>query len=74
MPNQCTVRIGDDMVLMVNQDKALVRISREYRHLMSEATQPQDKLSLGSTAVGYANRAVALQPNDSEAQLAVAIS
>lgn len=52
----------------------LVRISREYRHLMSEATQPQDKLSLGSTAVGYANRAVALQPNDSEAQLAVAIS
>ena len=51
-----------------------VRISREYRHLMSDATKPEEKLTLGNTAVGYANRAVALDPNDPEAQLAVAIS
>lgn len=57
-----------------NNVHLLVRISREYRHLMSEATQPQEKLSLGSTAVDYAKRAVALQPNDPEAELAVAIS
>src|ERR1700738_1585789 len=54
--------------------RLLVRISREYRHLMSEATQHQEKLSLGSTAIDYAKRAVALQPDDPEAELAVAIS
>ncbi len=54
--------------------RLLVRISREYRHLMSDATQPQEKLSLGSTAVDYAKRAVSLQPDDPDAQLAVAIS
>ena len=41
---------------------------------MSDATQPEQKLSLGSTAVNYAKRAAALEPNDPEAQLAVAIS
>ena len=35
---------------------------------------PEEKFSLGNTAVGYAKRAVALDPNDPEAQLAVAIS
>jgi len=54
--------------------RLLVRISREYRHLMSDATQPEQKLGFGSTAVDYANRAVALQPDDPETQLAVAIS
>jgi len=57
-----------------NNVRLLVRISREYRHLMSDATNPEQKLSLGSTAVDYAKRAVALEPNDSEAQLAVAVS
>jgi tetratricopeptide (TPR) repeat protein len=50
------------------------RISREYRHEMSDALQAEQKLNLGSTAVEYAKRAVALAPNDPEAQLAVAIS
>src|SRR3984893_6175692 len=54
--------------------RLLVRISREYRHLMSDATQSQEKVSLGSTAVDYAKRAVSLQPDDPDAQLAVAIS
>src|SRR5436190_19563380 len=52
----------------------LVRIAREYRHLMSDATDPSEKLQLGNTALDYAQRAVALAPDDPETQLAVAIS
>lgn len=57
-----------------NNAKLLVRIAREYRHLMSDATKAAEKLQLGNTAVDYALRAVALEPNDPETQLAVAIS
>jgi tetratricopeptide (TPR) repeat protein len=57
-----------------NNIRLLEHISREYRHLMSDATSAQEKFRLGSTAVDYARRAVALDPNDAEAQLAVAIS
>jgi len=57
-----------------NNVRLLVRISREYRHLMSDATSPEQKFSLGSTAVVYAKRAVTLEPSDPEAQLAVAVS
>jgi tetratricopeptide (TPR) repeat protein len=57
-----------------NNERLLVRISREYRHLMSDALNPEEKLKLGGTAANYAKRAVALDPNDPEAQLAVAIS
>ena len=52
----------------------LVRISRQYRHLMSDAPKREEKLRLGGIAVDYARRAVALAPNDAEANLAVAIS
>ena len=52
----------------------LVRISKQYRHLMSDATKTDEKVRLGSTALSYAQRAVALAPNDPEAQLALAIS
>jgi tetratricopeptide (TPR) repeat protein len=52
----------------------LVRISRQYRHLMSDAASTPEKLRLGAKAVEYANRAAALAPNDPEAHLAVAIS
>ena len=54
--------------------RLLVRISREYRHLMSDAATPDQKLSLGSIALTYAKRAASLEPTDPEAQLAVAIS
>jgi tetratricopeptide (TPR) repeat protein len=54
--------------------KLLVRIAREYRHLMSDATKAAEKLQLGNTAVDYALRAVTLAPEDPEAQLALAIS
>ena len=54
--------------------RLLVRISREYRHLMSDATNAKAKLRLGNPAVAHAQRAVALAPNDPETHLAVAIS
>jgi len=57
-----------------NNVRLLEHISREYRHLMMDATSAQEKLSLGSTAVNYAKRAATLNPDDPEAQLAVAIS
>ena len=57
-----------------NNVRLLVRISREYRHLMTDATKTEEKRRLGGIAVDYAKRAVALGPNDPDAQLAVAIS
>ncbi len=52
----------------------LVKIARQYRHLMSDAEGRQEKIRLGGIAVTYANRAVALDPNEPEAHLAVAVS
>ena len=57
-----------------NNVRLLVRIARQYRHLMSDATKTSEKQQLGTTAVNYAQRAVALAPNDPETQLALAIS
>jgi len=57
-----------------NNVRLLVRIARQYRHLMSDATNAGVKWQLGTTAVDYAQRAVALSPNNPEAQLALAIS
>jgi len=54
--------------------RLLVHISREYRHLMTDATTPVEKRRLGGIAVEYANRASTLGPHDADAQLAVAIS
>jgi tetratricopeptide (TPR) repeat protein len=54
--------------------RLLVHISREYRHLMSDASTPAEKRRLGGIAVDYASRAAALGPSDPDAQLAVAIS
>jgi tetratricopeptide (TPR) repeat protein len=56
-----------------NNARLMVRIARQYRHLMSDATIAGEKLQLGHTAVDYAQRAVALAPNDPETQLALAI-
>jgi tetratricopeptide (TPR) repeat protein len=51
-----------------------VRIARQYRHLMSDATTRDDKLELGGIALDYSLRAAALAPDDSQAQLAPAIT
>jgi tetratricopeptide (TPR) repeat protein len=52
----------------------LVCIARQYRHLMADATTREEKLRLGGIALQYAQRAAALAPNDSEAQLSPAIA
>ena len=52
----------------------LLRIARQYRHLMVDATTREQKLRLGGVGLDYALRASALAPNDSEAQLSPAIS
>ena len=52
----------------------LVRIARQYRHLMADATTREEKLRLGGIGLDYAQRAATLAPNDSEAQLSPAIS
>ncbi|MEO5720312.1 MAG: tetratricopeptide repeat protein [Chthoniobacterales bacterium] len=51
----------------------LTRISRQYRYLMSDAGKKTEKLRLGGIAIDYAKRAAAAGPNDSDAQLALAI-
>ena len=57
-----------------NNVDLLVRIARQYRHLMSDTTSKMEKLRLGNISLQYAQRAAALAPNDSEAQLSPAIS
>lgn len=52
----------------------LLRIARQYRHLMTDASSSTEKLRLGGMALGYGKRAAALAPNDSEAQLSPAIT
>ena len=54
--------------------RILVRIARQYRHLMADAPVRQEKLRLGGVALDYSRRAAALAPNDAEAQLSIAIS
>ncbi|MGI8604887.1 MAG: hypothetical protein ACR2OZ_18105 [Verrucomicrobiales bacterium] len=52
----------------------LLRIARQYRHLMTDASGREEKLRLGGTALAYAQRARKLAPDDSDAQLSVAIT
>jgi tetratricopeptide (TPR) repeat protein len=52
----------------------LVRIARQYRYLMSDASSKKEKLQLGKTSLQFAQRAATLAPNNAEAQLSPAIS
>ena len=54
--------------------RALVRIARQYRHLMTDATNRETKLQLGGLALEYSRRAAAFGPNDSDAQIAIGIT
>lgn len=54
--------------------RLLLRIARQYRYLMADAPAPDEKLRLGDLALNYAKRAAALEPDDAEAQLSIAIS
>ncbi len=51
----------------------LLRIARQYRHEMADATSVSEKSRLGGIGKQYAERAVALAPNEAEAHLSVAI-
>ncbi|HEY2799239.1 MAG TPA: tetratricopeptide repeat protein [Chthoniobacterales bacterium] len=52
----------------------LLRIARQYRHLMSDASANSEKLRLGGISLQFAQRASDLAPKNSEAQLSPAIS
>ena len=52
----------------------LVRIARQYRHLMSDTSSKNEKLRLGNISLQSAQRAAALAPKNAEAQLSPAIS
>ncbi len=54
--------------------RILVRIARQYRHLMTDAATKEEKLRLGGIALEYSQRAAALAPDDSEAQIAIGIT
>jgi tetratricopeptide (TPR) repeat protein len=51
----------------------LVKISRQYALRMSDLPKEADKLVSGRTALAYAERAVAVAPDESDAHLSVAI-
>ena len=57
-----------------NNVRILLRIARQYRHLMSDAKAVPEKLKLGGMAMNYGQKAAALAPNDSDAQLSPAIT
>jgi tetratricopeptide (TPR) repeat protein len=57
-----------------NNATLFVCISRQYRHLMTDAATRDEKLLLGGIALAYAQRAAALASNNVDAQLAVAIT
>jgi tetratricopeptide (TPR) repeat protein len=52
----------------------LVRIARQYRHLMADASSNEEKLKLGKIALQYGKRAATAGPSNSDAQLSCAIS
>jgi tetratricopeptide (TPR) repeat protein len=54
--------------------RVLVRIARQHRHLMADATSKDEKLRLGRIALDYSQRAAALAPNDPDAQFSVGLT
>jgi tetratricopeptide (TPR) repeat protein len=54
--------------------EVLVRIARQYRYLMTDASAKEEKLRLGNLALQYSERAAACGPKDCDAQLAPAIT
>jgi tetratricopeptide (TPR) repeat protein len=52
----------------------LLHIARQYRHLMQDETDLEEKLKLGGVSKVYATRAATLAPKESEAHLSIAIS
>src|ERR1041385_434595 len=72
---------NDALMLYLSAEKVepknpdlLVRIARQYRYLMTDASDNQEKLRLGHIALDYSERAAACGPKDCDAQLAPAIT
>src|SRR3954467_6446043 len=72
---------NDALMLYLSAEKVepknpdlLVRIARQYRYLMTDASDTQEKLRLGHIALEYSERAAACGPKDCDAQLAPAIT
>lgn len=57
-----------------NNADLMVRIARQYRHLMADASSNSEKVKLGEKALEYGRKAAQLGPNNSDAQLSCAIS
>ena len=57
-----------------NNGLLMVRIARQYRHLMADTSSKTEKLRLGYLSLEYATRAATLAPDSAEAQLSPAIS
>lgn len=51
-----------------------VRISRDYRYLLADASSKEEKIRLGRIALIHAEKAATLAPNDPDAQIAVGIT
>ena len=72
---------NDALMLYLSAEKVepknpelLVRIARQYRYLMTDASDTQEKLRLGHLALDYSERAAACGSKDCDAQLAPAIT
>src|SRR3954462_2518932 len=72
---------NDALLLYLSAEKVepknpdlLVRIARQYRYLMTDTSDTQEKLRLGHIALDYSMRAAACGPKDCDAQLAPAIT
>src|SRR3954467_13530512 len=72
---------SDALMLYLSAEKVepknpdlLVRIARQYRYLMTDTPDTQEKLRLGHIALDYSERAAACGPKDCDAQLAPAIT
>jgi len=57
-----------------NNVELLLRISRQYRHLMSDTGNNGKKIEYGRIALAYDTRVAKLAPDDSDAQLSEAIT
>lgn len=59
--------------LAPNNVDLLLRIARQYRHETADTWDVPEKVRLSTISLNYAHRAVALAPNNADAQLSVAI-
>lgn len=72
-PDDALIHYLPAVKLEPNNVPLLLRIARQYRHLLSDAKTDRVKIVMGEISLGYALRAAKLAPKDSEAQLSPAI-